>query len=343
MRINPHITFISSAILLMLTLGCSSTRTYQRVNHIIYPEKRLPDQTSEITVIHTIPLEKPQITSSTEPSAHDHVNDQPTQFGLHDKIGYLVNMVARELKRSKFYVIKERQLSQNEIKLWDANKVNSYISSNQGVLLVLDELHSDYDFKSEKIRKHQLDEAGQDYYIDAYEATRRYVIDANWNIYHGESPEPIYAIKNQGKKTVKTQGLRKDQTIEKLDSVAQHTERFLLDSLATDLASLIMPLKVFDSWSYYVKGSEILKEGKKYMELDHLNEAMQMYKAELRKEDDKKIIARLHYNLAIIHDIRGESALAFQYAEKALLADNKYLHKTLYDKLKIQNDRANKS
>lgn len=337
--------FISYAILLVLILGCSSTRTYQRVNHIIYPEKRLPDQTSEITVIHTIPADKTKLSTSvsSESSGNDLVVEKPTQFGTNGKTGYMVNRVARELKRPKFYVIKERKLTQNEIKLWDVNRVNSYITTDQEVLLVLDVLNSDYDFKSEKVRKHQLDDSGNDYYIDAHEAIRRYVVDIEWNIYHGSAPDPIYSIRNHGEKTIKAQGLQKDQTIEKLDSIAGDTERFLLDSLANELSNMIMPLKVFDSWSYYVKGSDILKEGRKYMELNKLEEAMQLYQSDLRTADDPKIKARLNYNLAIIHDIRGETSLAFHYAEKALLADDKNLHKSLYHKLKIQNDRAQKS
>ena len=49
-----------------------------------------------------------------------------------------------------------------------------------------------------------------------------------------------------------------------------------------------------------------------------------------------QIEARLNYNLAVINDIRGDTKLALDFAEKALLADDKYLHQILYDDLKIK-------
>lgn len=49
-----------------------------------------------------------------------------------------------------------------------------------------------------------------------------------------------------------------------------------------------------------------------------------------------QIEARLNYNLAVINDIRGDTNLALDFAEKALLADDKYLHQKLYDDLKIK-------
>ncbi len=327
-------------IMLLMMTGCSSTRTYQKVNQVIYPEKRLPESIRTIKVGHLIPeisstrtVPNPSLNSSA-----DIKETERSEFGSEGEPGYLVNQTIREMKTGQYYLIEQNNIAQNEILSWDDGKAKNYLQNGQQALLVLTHLDSDYDFKSEKIRKHQLDASGNDYYIDAFEANRNYLVRAEWNIYHGEPVDVIYKYVNSGEQKVTTQGLNPDHTIQKLDSIAQGTVRFLLDSLARDVTVQIMPRKIFDSWTYYVKGSEELENGRRYMEIDKLEEATKIYLNGLKSRPDAKTEARLSYNLAVINDILGDADQAFLFAEQAVLADNKYLHQNLYNELKLKRE-----
>lgn len=334
--------FVFGAITLLVFascwIGCSSTRTYQKVNHVVYPEHRLPESTQKIKVVHTIreqalknTLQNRLVDTSTD------VKDQNrNEFGGETEQEYLIRQTMRELEQGQFYLIDRIRLSDHELAEWSTSKIKDYVPGSDEVLIVLDHLHSDYDFKSEKIRKHQLDADGKDYYLDAYEATRHYMVRADWNIYHSDPVQLLYNLHNRGERKITTQGLNKDQTLQKLDSVARGVERYLLDSMAQVLASQILPRKMYDSWTYYVKGSEELENGYKFMKLDKLEDCEKIYLSALGSTNDPKIEARLNYNLAVINDISGDINSAFEYAEKALLTDDKYLHQKLYDELKIK-------
>lgn len=344
MKQNTLLLLLLPLLLVMLS-GCSSTRTYQKVNHIIYPQNKLPETTGKIKILHTLPVKEKKYTNNQN-SGHysrDRTLEEPSPFGTKGKQGYIIDQAARALRQGQFYQIEKKELSPNDIKSWSSKSPDDYLLSDQEVLLVLENLNSDYDFTSEKIRKHQLDASGNDYYIDAWEANRYYKVLTNWKVYHGSPAKVIYQFTDDGQRKVSTQGLQKDQTIQKLDSLAEGTERFLLDSLAGELSRKIMPRKVFDSWSYYVKGSDELEEGEKYMKLDKLEEAQELYRAGLRPPNDPKVEARLHYNLAVIQDILGHLDQALLLAEKALLTEDKYLHQKLYDDLKLKKEIRERS
>lgn len=323
-------------ILVTLCIGCSSTRTYQRVNNIVYPEYRLPESIQKIKVFHTIRESNNVLPGrQTNTSADDKV-EQLNEFGGETKSNYMVRQTRRELEQGRFYIIESIRLSDHELSEWNSSKIGNYVAGDREVILILESLQSDYDFKSERIRKHQLDASGKDYYLDAYEATRHYVVQTDWNIYSGDRATLLYNLRHRGDKILTSQGLNKDQTIHKLDSIARGVERYLLDSMAMVLASEILPRKIFDSWTYYVKGSDELEEGYRYMKLDKLDDAERIYRKGLRTTTDSKIEARLNYNLAVVYDISGDINTAFEFAERALLTDEKYLHQKIYDDLKIK-------
>ena len=324
--------------IITLWIGCSSTRTYQKVNHVVYPEHRLPESTQTIKVLHSIRELPSKNTLSNRPTntSADVKVESPNEVGGEAKTDYLVRQTMRELEQGQFYLIERIRLSDQELAEWSTNKIKDYTAGGGDVMLVLDHLQSDYDFKSEKIRKHQLDASGKDYYLDAFEATRHYVVRTDWNVYSSDPVKLLYNLDNRGERKLTTQGLNKDQTIQKLDSIARGVERYLLDSMAQVVASQILPRKIFDSWTYYVKGSEELEHGYKFMKLDKLEESERIYLEALGSTTDSKVEARLNYNLAVINDILGDINTAFEFAEKALLTDDKYLHQKLYDDLKIK-------
>ena len=74
-----------------------------------------------------------------------------------------------------------------------------------------------------------------------------------------------------------------------------------------------------------------------------LEEAKKLYQSGLRSAKDSKIEARLNYNIAVIHDILGDTNLAIEHAEKAVLADDKFLHKSLYDKIRLKLEIRDRS
>lgn len=337
MRFNilPLFLFFCASIFIF---SCSSTRTYKRVNNVIYPEYRLPDDTKQLVLLNSIQEKTPRNSYTRERFASTGDTEERTdyEFGAKGKSGYMIDRLESAMKRGNFYLIKEASSSTNETVKWNKNNVENYAGDGD-VLVVLENFTSDYDFNSKKIRKHQLDQSGNDYYVNAQEASRLYKVNSQWGVYDGSTGEQLFDLQDSGEKFIKTQGLQKDQTIEKLDSISRGLERFLIDSIAQSFSRMIMPEKIFDTWSYYRKGSDALEEGNKYMELDKLEDAESIYQRGIRGADEEEK-AKLYYNIAIIKDIMGDLEAAFNYAEKAVLTDDKSLHKSFYEKVKLKKE-----
>lgn len=333
---EKHLLAILTILVGFCLTSCSSTRTYQRINNIIFPEYRLPDDTRQLILLNAIEESTNPSTYNRErfTSTDDGRENVAAEFSNQGKSGYMMDRLNYSLNRGNYYLVKRNSSSTYEGEKWDRRQVKTYAGDGD-VLIVLEDFESDYDFHSEKIRKHQLDQSGKDYYIDAYEASRKYRVSSKWILYDGTNGETLHLIEDSGEKFIKTQGLHKDQTIEKLDSISKGVERYLIDSMAQSFSNLIMPRKVFDTWSYYKKGSDELEQGSKYMELDKLEEATEIYRKGLMSADED-IQARIFYNLSVICDIQGDLPCALDYAEKAVLADDKSLHKSFYEKVKLK-------
>lgn len=327
---------LTLSVIVSLLSACSSTRTYQKVNQIVYPENRLPEDTRQIVVLNGIVKDKEaRINEDQKYNPTGNVKiEKANEFGSEGKSGYMMRRLIAALKRSDFYLVKPLTVSNQLTQPWNSSMAKEFITEGDALLVLVD-FASDYAYQSNKIRKHQLDQDGKDYYIDAYEASRDYEVYSRWAVYHGDHNGPLYEWNTIGQKTLRTQGLHKVQTTDKLDSISIGLERYLMDSLANEIPPVIVPSKIFDSWTYYIKGADALKEGRKYMETDNLSTAMNIYRRAL-KAADKKSKARLYYNLAVIHDIQGDANQALKNAEDAYLTDNKYLHKALYDEMKLK-------
>lgn len=328
MKTFQHLFLCSFALIAM---SCSSMKTYKLVNRVIPPPYELPEQTQQLIVLNAMP-ELRKTVSNNYSTNYTSTQPQPEDENrIHAR--YQADRMYYKLNQGKYYLVKRGNLMQNHHPWQDPFAVQ--YMGEKDVLVVLDDFVSDYDFKSEKIRKHQLDAQGRDYYIEAYESSRNYRVRAYWSLYNGADGQLLDRFEEVGEKKFSTQGLHKDQTILKLDSLGQGIPNYLMDSLATSFANYILPVRVYDSWTYFAKGDPVLETGQKYMSLDQLEKAEETYRRGLSSADDKTK-PKLYYNLAVINDIRRSYGAALDYAEKAVLLSDKSTYTALYNKIKLK-------
>lgn len=309
---------------MLILTGCSSMKTYRVVNQVIAPPYQLPETTKQLVILN----------ANSTPVAHNTPNGQTVAVDesyLDSK--YLIDRFYSKLNLGKYYLVKKVNWTPNS-RIWEDGYAKEYMTPND-VLIVLEDFESDYDFKSEKIRKHQLDPQGKDYYIEAYESTRNYRIKAVWSLYNGQNGSLLDRFEDIGEKKFATQGLQKDQTIIKLDSLGKGVPHYIMDSLALSLTNYIMPIRIYDTWTYFAKGSDALEKGSKYFALEKLDDAEDIYHRSLSSADDKTK-PKLYYNLAVIADIKRNYQQALDYAENAVLLSDKSVYKTLFNKIKLK-------
>lgn len=213
-----------------------------------------------------------------------------------------------------------------------ANEVKEYIAQGDALLcLELIQIQERRDYKS--FTKHQLDENGKDYYVEAIKGTKNKYIETLWSLYGSDGNiifQQPYLIED-----IYEAQTTKDQDINvKLDTAHVVSDQELVDRMIARFKKDINPVIERHAWVYYKKGHDLIKKSAIHIKKGEYESAARMLENNFDILKKKSDIKRGYVNLVIALYHSGQVDRAFTKIKEA---ENRGYHstslKSVYNKM----------
>lgn len=187
-------------------------------------------------------------------------------------------------------------------------EVQEYGAGYDG-LFCLEQLHHIEKRAYFPYQKHQLDEQGKDYYVDAVRGTRTATFMAFWRLYDVKSGKVLLELPYQIIDNTEAEALSQQGLDAKLDTTNVLNPDKMKYQLADMLIQDLSPSSIQSNWMYYKKGHDDIKGTAEYFKKKQYSLIIRTYERNLQTYSGKEK-ERVMYNLATayyLHGNRGEA------------------------------------
>lgn len=295
-----HLKGISILITLMMATSCSVS--YLTVTDKVIPPKiAFPDNIQSVVLLNRS-LERDLGQRLSSGVIHDArhkgiiryvVNKMPIRAQGHNK-------TARDSRKGE------------RADPFTADDVREYGAEYDG-LFCLEQLNHTEKRTHTAYEKHQLDENGNDYYVNATRGSRTNTFTSFWRLYEVKTGKVLLELPYQIVDVVEAEALSYQGLNAKLDTInvlnPDQMKYELADMLIQDLTPTIME----SSWMYYKKGHDDIKKTAKYFKNKQYSLIAQTYEHSMQSYTNKDK-ERILFNLATAHFLNGDREEAMRTA-----------------------------
>lgn len=204
---------------------------------------------------------------------------------------------------------------------------------NVDALVVLESFDSDtYIDKSQRKVKRKIDD--REVMVTEYLADMTITVNSGWRIYDNTSKRIVDENVYTDQKSWDSKGDSPEEAMRRLPSKRSAINETGYFSGA-QYAIRISPTWMNASRSYYIKGSDPMKEAKSYVKTGNWDGAIEIWKKEVQNPDPE-VAGRACYNMAVASEMKGNLNLALEWANKAL---RKYNNKKASSYISVLNRR----
>lgn len=199
-------------------------------------------------------------------------------------------------------------------------------------LFCLEQLNHTEQRNYKTYQKHQLDEQGKDYYIDAVRGTRTNTFNSYWRLYEVKSGKILLDLPYEIVDVFEAEALSRQGLNTKLDTsnvLDLNTMKYkLADMLINDLSPTIYQ----SNWMYYKKGNDDIKRTAKYFKNKQYSLIIQTYEHSMQNYTNKDK-ERVLFNLATAHFLNGDHEKALLIAREGEREYNSTYFRNLVQKI----------
>lgn len=197
-------------------------------------------------------------------------------------------------------------------------------------LLCLEQLHHTEKRTYNAYEKHQLDDQGNDYYVNATRGSRTNTFTSFWRLYEVKTGKVLLELPYQIVDVVEAEALSHQGLNAKLDTVNVLSPDQMKYELADMLIQDLTPTIFESSWMYYKKGHDDIKRTVRSFKNKQYSLVVRTYAKNMGIYTDKEK-ERVLYNLATAHYLNGDRENAISTARKG-----HHLYGSVYFKNLIQ-------
>ena len=168
-------------------------------------------------------------------------------------------------------------------------EVRKYGAGYDGLFCLEQQHHSEsrtYNF----YKKHQLDEEGKDYYIDAVKGVRITSFESFWRLYEVESGKILLQLPYQIVDDFEAEALNRQGLNAKFDTINVPDPDIMKYKLADALIQDLSPTLIQSSWRYYKKGNDDIKKSAKYFKEKKYSFVIQTLERKMNRYKEKSEI-----------------------------------------------------
>ena len=184
-------------------------------------------------------------------------------------------------------------------------------------LLCLEQYKIEESRTYESINKHQLDELGNDVYIQAMHGIREVKLQTYWRLYDSQSGLVISEFPKEITRITETESINKEALDIKLDTINVITSESLSKLMAAEMLTDLNPTYIRSSWMYHIKGHDAIKASGKFIKQKRYAEAIQILKKyRLLESSDNEIMYKAYYNASVASYLSDDIERAIKYAKE---------------------------
>ena len=174
-------------------------------------------------------------------------------------------------------------------------------------------------------RKMQLDENGNEYYIDIVRGTKILEATTGWRLYNSITGKIIDEFKNNHTHSFTVEGINQMNAREKMEAQVESAYNNIAKVLGAKYAERISPVKSFVGRNYYAKSKSCpdLKAARVFTKEDDWETAKTIWKDALQYTSDTKCLAKLHFNLGVYYEKEGDLNKAIEQLELSFSQNQK--------------------
>lgn len=185
--------------------------------------------------------------------------------------------------------------------------------SGYDALFCLAQLHHTEQRTYNTYEKHQLDEQGNDYYVNAVKGARTTTFTSFWRLYEVKSGKVLLELPYQIVDKIETEALSRQGLNTKFDTTNVPDPERMNYQMADALIQDFSPTKMQSNWMYYKKGHDDIKRTEKYFKNKRYDLVVRTYARNRNTYSDKEK-ERVLYNLATAQFLNGDREEAMRTA-----------------------------
>lgn len=299
-----HILFL--AILILNVTACSvvSTSYYRKTDVVLPPKIQLPEDAKTVALMdRAVPAY--------------YLNSDDVDKSVRRQ---LLTNVAKSFPQKTTIV---QQVDKNNKRNLPSPPISTQrlqaFGQNFDILIAL-EMFDFVEFRTYRnIKKHQLDENGRDYILDAVEGEKTLELNTFWRIYDTRNNIILEEIPQKVGDGIIAQDLNKTQLNAKLDTLLNINSATFSYQLGKELSRDFLPEYIYSTWQYFRGRHEPLKTAANHIRKGNLENA---YHILLRASENTANlkpaeVEAIWYNLAFISTMSGNKSKAMEFAQKA--------------------------
>lgn len=312
-------------IILTLALCSCSRKYYSKVDRVIPAKIDIPTDIQSIMLLDRS-KEKNIVNRVQNVMADGWVTSNEGKRllkGLSKKLSMATSIHSKSLRHSNDGTPADRM---------SLTEVNTYIGSKDGLLAL--EQFVVQEFRTyERIQKHQLDQNGNDYIIDAVKGIRINSLKTQWRLYDKENGTVLFTLPYEVEEVFEAEGLNNAGVNAKMDSLNVVGIDDLISNISQQISNDFNPKQIRSSWMYFTKGSKLIERSGRFIKEGKFKNAIQILRSNPRIESDDKVKIRVCYNLTTALFISGKTDEAFKEAKRGVSLYNDKELKQLLDKI----------
>lgn len=318
MKLNKYLAILS----IIVVLSSCSRKYYSNVDAVIAPKIIMPENIKTVTLLDrskekNLSLRVGNVVKSGI------INSNVTKRFMRNagnKLPLFTNVYPKSLRHSN---------AGSPARQMNSEDVSKYAGESDGLFAI--EL---FLFKEvrifENIRKHQLDENGKDYIIDAVRGTRINTLNTQWRLYDKITGEVIFTLPYNVEEIFEVEGLTEAGANAKLDTLITLTINDLTGQIVNQINVDFNPHQIRSHWMYFKKGDELIKKSGQYIKQGNFKKAIKLLQINQPMEASSKIKIRAIYNLSTSYFLNGQYEKAIEEVKEGLsLYRNKELKQLL--------------
>lgn len=313
-----HIRPILFLITILLTTSCS-------VSYLTVTDEVIPPKIEFPTHIKSVILLNRSLEQDLVERLSSGVINDPSHKEI---IRYVVNKMPINAK-AHHKTVRDSKLGE-PADPFTVEDVSRYGAGYDGLFCLEQQHHSEnrtYNF----YKKHQLDEQGKDYYIDAVRGARVTTFQSFWRLYEVESGKIMLQLPYQIVDDLEAEALSRQGLNAKFDTLNVPDPDIMKYKLADALIQDLSPTLIQSSWMYYKKGNDDIKKSAKYFKEKQYSFVIQTLERKMNRYSDKTRL-RAMYNVATAYYLNGDYDKALKIAQQGDKATKKSNFKNLITK-----------
>ncbi len=196
--------------------------------------------------------------------------------------------------------------------------INNY-AENRDALLCLEQLFYKETFTYVNKQKHQLDENGNDYYLDVVECTQENQMQIHLRLYDTKSGAILLETPYIEEASLIAEGLTKEGVTAKMDSMQVNRKPELSKIIEKKVKSEFAPKEIRSNWLYYTKGEEIIKRSAMNIRHGNFEKVISLLQPKISTlSSKKKTRQKAVHNLAVSLYLTGQTEAALEAIRKEL-------------------------